>query len=324
MVLGQGEHSYEVVEGWGEHFYSPFVEVPGLAIDSRDQVYVFIRGIDPVLVFDSQGNFLKCWGRGVFTRPHGFYIGPDDSLYCTDDGDHTVRKFTPDGKFLMTLGKKGQPSDTGCVNRDYRTIKRAAGPFNCPTDVALDSRGNIYVSDGYGNARIHKFSKDGELLLSWGEPGRGPGQFNLPHGICIDKEDKVYVADRENSRVQLFDSEGRFLKQWDANRPTDVFIHDGSLYVTELGYSTGLGLVSTSPKDGIQWARLSIFTPDGKLLARLGTEESCQPGSFFAPHALCVDSEGSIYVGEVVITSVGTSIPVPGNCHTLQKFVRVR
>ena len=96
-----------------------------------------------------------------------------------------VKKLTPDGKLVMTLGKRNQPSDTGCTSKDYRTIKGAAGPFNFPTDVALDKEGNIYVSDGYANARVHKFSKEGELLLSWGEPGRKPGQFNVPHGIFV-------------------------------------------------------------------------------------------------------------------------------------------
>jgi len=315
MSFGQGKYVYRVVEGWGKHFYSPFVDVVGLGVDSKDQVYIFIRGgIDPVLVFDSEGNFIRSWGRDTFSWPHGLLVGLDDSVYCTD-GDHTVRKFTPDGKLLMTLGKKNQPSETGCVGRDWRTVKRAAGPFNCPTHVALDREGNLYISDGYGNARVHKFSKDGELLLSWGEPGTGPGQFNLVHGVCVDGEGTIYVADRENSRIQLFDQKGRFLTQWSANRPTDLCIHDGILYVSELGY----GRVHEEARA----SRLSILTLDGKLLSHWGSMEGCSPGNFLAAHDLCVDSKGSIYVGEVVITSVGARGPVPANCHTLQKFVRV-
>lgn len=320
MVFGQGKHVYEVVEGWGKHFYTPFVEVAGLGVDSKDQVYVFIRNKDPLLVYDSQGNLLKAWGRRFFGgRPHGLFIDPDDCIYCTDDGDHTVRKFSSDGKLLMTLGEKNQPSNTGCVNLDYRTIKQSAGPFNSPTDIALDIEGNIYVSDGYGNARIHKFSKEGELLLSWGEPGRGPGQFNLPHGIFVDRKGIVYVADRENSRIQLFNSEGEFLDQWDANRPTDILIYEDSIFVTELGYKTGSRLMSTSSKDGIVAGRLSILTLEGEPLSRWWSDDGCAPGSFYAPHTLCVDSKGSLYVGEVVISSGG-----PVNCHTLQKFIRAR
>ena len=319
MIFGYGKYVYRVIEGWGKQFYTPFVEVAGLGVDSKDQVYIFIRGIDAILVYDSKGNLLKSWGRGYFSsRPHGLCVGPDDSIYCTDDGDHTVRKFTRDGRLLMILGQRNQPSGTGCVNRDYRTIKQSAGPFNCPTDVALDKEGNIYVSDGYGNARIHKFSKEGEFLLSWGEPGRDPGQFNLPHGIFISQEGTVYVADRENSRIQLFDSEGKFIDQWNANRPTDLFIYKENLFVTELGYKVGSRLRSTGPKDGILAGRLSIFTLEGKLLSHWWSNDGCAPGGFFAPHALCVDSKGSLYVGEVTITAGG-----PANCHTLQKFVRI-
>jgi len=167
MGFGEGDHIYEVVEGWGKHFFSPFIDVSAVGADSMDKVYVLVRSLDPILVFDSNGNFLKSWGRKYFTRPHGLCVGQDDSIYCTD-GDHTVRKFTPDGELLMTLGKKNHHSDTGCVEvgfpefPDYKTVKKAAGPFFFPTDVAVDTEGNLYVSDGYGNARIHKFSKEGE------------------------------------------------------------------------------------------------------------------------------------------------------------------
>ncbi len=322
MTIGKGEFRFQVVEGWGGHFYSPFVEVAGVGTDQEDQVYVFIRGIDPLLIFSSKGTLLRCWGREHFTRPHGILIAPDKTLYCVDDGNHTLQQFTPDGRLLMTLGTKNKPSDTGCVGKDYRTIKQAAGPFNSPTDIAMDQQGNIYVSDGYGNARVHKFSKEGEILRSWGEPGRGPGQFNLPHGIAIDRG-IVYVADRENSRIQLFDLEGRFLEQWSANRPTDVCIHDQNLYVTELGYKTGSRLISTNPTDGVLHGRVSVLSLNGEVLSHLGGEEGCASGSFFAPHTVAVDTKGDLYVGEVAITSVGSTGKVPANCHTLQKLKRI-
>jgi DNA-binding beta-propeller fold protein YncE len=315
LTLGRGTHVYEAVVGWGRHFYSPYVEVAGVGVDSRDQVYVLVRNLDPVLVFDSEGNFLRSWGRKHFTWPHSLSVGWDDCIYCTD-GDHTVRKFDADGKLLMTLGTKNQHAETGCLDKgfpdfpDYRTIERAGGPFYFPTDTAIDNEGNLYISDGYGNARIHKFSRMGEHLLSWGEPGSGKGQFNLPHGICVDKQGIVYVADRENNRIQLFDSEGRVIDQWGCNRPTDLFFKDEYLYVTEMGYPTLYFRIFQ--------ARLSIFDIDGNLLSQWGTGTGCAPGSFFAPHALCVDSKYSIYVGETIISSVASL-----ECHTLQKFVKM-
>src|SRR5262249_23324119 len=145
---------------------------------------------------------------------HGLFIGPEDTIYCTDDLDHTIRKFTPDGRLLMTLGTSGKASDTGATSMDFRTIVRAGPPFHYPTNRANAADRALYVSDRYANPRVHKFSPDGRLLLSWGEPGRGPGQFHLPHGIAVDRQGVVYVADRENSRVQLFTSDGKYLSEW--------------------------------------------------------------------------------------------------------------
>src|SRR5438093_970019 len=198
VLVGSGEFRYAVHEQWQQlpDGWS-FVEVAGVATDSRDRVFVYNRGEHPVIVFDRDGKFLYSWGEGVFRRAHGISIGPDDAVYCTDDLDHTVRKFTTDGKLLIMLGTSGQASDTGIDGLDYRTIRRAAGPFNRPTNMALASDGSMYVTDGYGNARLHQFASDGRYLFSWGEPGSGPGQFNLPHGVALDREQRVYVADRE-------------------------------------------------------------------------------------------------------------------------------
>ena len=156
-----------------------------MATDSRDRVFVFNRGEIPVIIFDRDGRFQCSWGEGLFARPHGITIGPDDAVYITDDLDHTVKKFTPDGTLLLTFGKSGGPSDTGATSQDFRTIRRAGPPFHYPTNVALAADGSLYIADGYGNARVHKFSADGRHLSSWGEPGAGPGQFRVPHGIAV-------------------------------------------------------------------------------------------------------------------------------------------
>jgi DNA-binding beta-propeller fold protein YncE len=305
--------------GWG------WTEVAAVATDSRDRVYVFNRGEHPLLVFDPDGTFLASWGEGLFARPHGIFIGPDDAVYCADDCDHTVRKFTPDGRLLLTLGVSGKPSDTGAAGMDYRTVVRAGPPFNYPTNLAISPGGELYVSDGYGNARVHKFSPDGRHLLSWGEPGGGPGQFHLPHGIAVDRQGTVYVADRENSRVQLFTPEGKYLSEWtDVARPCQVFL-DGEekVYVAELGFCAGVAPETGGPGADAPGGRVSVFDRHGTLLARWGGGQApCAPGDFFAPHGIWVDSRGDVYVAEVVWSAGGKRGLVPADCHSLQKFRR--
>jgi hypothetical protein len=298
-------------------------EAAAVATDSKDRVFVFHRGEHPILIFDREGTFLGSWGEGLFARPHGLFIGPDDAVYCSDDLDHTVRKFSPDGKLLLTLGTSGKPSDTGATSMDYRTIVRAGPPFNFPTNVALSPQGDIYVSDGYGNARIHKFTPDGRLVLSWGEPGSGPGQFHLAHGIAVDRRGTVYVADRENSRIQLFTADGKFVAEWtDVARPCQVFIdRAGDVLVAELGFYAGMWPGTTAPSPDATGGRVSIFDQNGQLKARWGGGRNpTSPGDFFAPHAIWADSHGDLYVAEVTLSGGGNYGLVSPDCHTLQKF----
>lgn len=304
--------------GWG------WPEVAAVATDSRDRVYVFNRGEHPVMIFDRDGTFLNAWGEGLFARPHGITVGPDDAVYCTDDLGHSVRKFSSDGTLLLSLDVNGTPSDTGATSMDYRTILRAGAPFHYPTNLAFSTAGELYISDGYGNARVHKFSPDGRLLSSWGEPGSGNGQFHLPHGIAVDKQGIVYVADRENSRIQLFAADGRFLSEWtDVARPCQVFIdEEGNVYVAELGFHAGMWPGTTAASADAPGGRVSIFDRHGKLRARWGGGRNpCMPGDFFAPHGICVDRHGDIYVAEVVLSAGGNRGLVPTSCHALQKFI---
>ncbi len=312
------DHWARLPAGWS------WTEVAAVATDSLSRVFVFNRGDHPVIVFQPDGAFLTAWGEGLFARPHGITIGPDDSVYCTDDLDHTVRKFTPDGRLQWTLGTSGHPSDTGATSIDYRTIVRAGQPFHFPTNVAVSPAGDLYVSDGYGNARVHRFSADGRLLLSWSEPGSGPGQFHVPHGIAVDASGVVYVADRENSRLQLFAPDGRYLAEWtDVARPCQVFIDGERVYVAELGFRAGMWPGTTAPTADAPGGRVSVFDLRGELVARWGGGQNpCAPGDFFAPHDICVDSRGDVYVAEVVMSAGGNRGMVPKTCHTLQKFTR--
>jgi DNA-binding beta-propeller fold protein YncE len=301
-----------------------WAEVAAVACDPRDRVFVFSRAEHSVMVFDRDGSLKYSWGEGQFARPHGIHIGQDDSVWCTDDSDHTVRKFTPDGKLLLTLGASGKPSDTGATSVDFRTIKRAGPPFHYPTNIAIAPDGNIYVADGYGNARIHKFGPDGRLLFSWGEPGAGQGQFRIPHGIAIGDDSTLYVADRENSRIQLFAPDGKYLTEWnDVARPCQVFVRRDQVFVAELGYRAGMWPGTSAPTTNATGGRISVFDRRGKLAARWGGGDvPCSPGDFFAPHDICVDSHGDIYVAEVTMSAGGNRGLVPADCHSLQKFVR--
>jgi len=294
MSYGSGKYTYELVDGWAKYPKDwSILDVGGIAIDKQDKVYVFNRGAHPLIIFDREGNMQSTWGEGLFKRAHGSCIDPEGNIYCTDDYNHTVRKFTPDCKLLMTLGTEDKPSDSGYVKKfdffcSLATITRAGGPFNRPTGVAMGPSGNLYIADGYGNAEVHKFTGDGKYLLSWGEPGTGPGQFRLPHNVWVDKQERVWIPDRENNRIQIFDSEGKLLNIWaDQIRPTDLFIDDEDIvYVSDLA------------------DRVSIYTIDGKLLSQWASEGTDKDKALFlAPHAIAVDSQGSIYVGEVAYTS---------------------
>lgn len=317
MTLGTGDYRYKVIEEWGRlpDGWS-LQDVAAVAVDHKDQVYVFNRGAHPMIVFDREGNFLRSWGEGVFTRAHGIHIGPDESLYCTDDGDHTVRKCTLDGKVLLTIGIPGEPAPY-----------MSGEPFHRCTHTALSPRGDIYVSDGYGNARIHQYSPDGKLRKSWGQPGTGPGEFNLPHNLCCDPDGWIYVADRENHRVQVFDGGGKYETEWhNLHRPCGMVMEakrQPLCYIGEIGPT--LPINRDAPNLG---PRISIVDHEGKLLSRFGAAHAGfeRPDQFIAPHGMAVDSHGDIYVGEVSYTTWPYVYPdkdVPVHLRTLRKLVRV-
>jgi hypothetical protein len=290
-------------------------EVGGVAVDSRDHVYVFNRGRDPMIVFDREGRFITSWGHGRFKRPHGIHIGPDDSVYCTDEGSHMASKFTPEGHLLLEVGTPSAPAPF-----------MSGRPFHRCTHTALSPGGNIYVSDGYGNASVHVFSPEGRHLHTWGGPGTDPGQFNLPHNIVCDDDGWVYVADRENHRVQVFDGTGRYETQWNnLHRPCALCMGkeaDPVFYVGEIGPS--LPVNREYPNIG---PRISIVNRTGTLLARYGHE---RPGTgenqFIAPHGMAVDSRGDLYVGEVSHTAWNQLYPgtdMPAELRVFRKLERV-
>jgi len=295
MKIDAGDRQYELVEGWGD--LPPgwiWGQVGAVGVDSKDRVHVFTRTDHPYMIFDKAGKLVDHWGYGIFEDAHGIYIGSDDSVYLVDRTPQIVLKFNKDGRHQFSVGRRGQASDTG-YTRDDPVVKYAGPPFHHPTDVGMSPNGDFYVSDGYRNCRVHKYSAEGELLFSWGEPGEGPGQFKLVHSVWEHKG-KVYVADRANNRIQIFTPKGEYLDMWPGFlQPCKIYVDSQDImYVAELG------------------ARVSILDLEGNVLGRWGGERSHAPGQFWGPHGIWADSNGDIYVSEVLEGA------------RLQKFARTR
>lgn len=249
----------------GEHF----VEVAGVAVNSKGHIYVFHRGKHPLMEFDASGKYLRSIADDLFVSAHTVRVDPEDNIWTTDVGSHVVLKLSPDGHVLLSLGRMRTPGDDVLH-------------FNQPTDVAFDRDGNIYVADGEGNSRVLKFNKFGNPLLGWGMKGDGPGQFNLPHSIAIDG-DLVYVGDRENARIQIFDLNGRYFGEWKLGHPYGLFITpDHFIYMSD----AIAGRILKISRDGKVIGALDGPTPD--------------KGRHFDPHSLAVDKDNSIFTAEVM------------------------
>lgn len=264
--------------------------VPGIAVDSSDNVYVFTRAQHPVQVFDKSGKFLRSWGKDV-GMAHHIKVDRDGNIWIADVGHHVVQKFTPDGKLLLTLGTKGM------AGRDKTH-------FYMPTDMVVAKNGDVFVSDGYGNARIVHFDAKGTYLNEWGELGHGPGQFSTPHAIAMDSKERIYVADRNNVRIQVFDTKGKFIEEWrnlivpwgfHVTKEDEIWVC-GSSPMQWRKEDQALGC---PPKDQV----FMKFNSAGKLLQLFtvpkGIDGLERPGEVNWVHAIAVDSQGNLYVGDI-------------------------
>jgi len=268
------------------------IQVSSVAIDSRGRVLVLHRGAHPVLEFDSAGKFLRSWGNGMFSEgkvgavppggrapgasgysavygpagcdscgAHSIRVDPEGNTWLVDAPGQVIYKLNPQDKVILQLGTKGV-AGTGPKN------------FNLPTDVAFAPNGDFYVTDGYGNPRVVKYSHDGKFLLQWGTRGSGPGEFQLPHNVAVDAQGRVYVSDRENQRVEVFDANGKFLSEW-----------------PKIGGVSGLWMT----KDQHLWTGGVLRDLNGKAVGRLPAEAG-GPGG---PHGITATESGDVYVAQL-------------------------
>jgi DNA-binding beta-propeller fold protein YncE len=309
MAWRAGDYRYEFVGGWPDYMIEGVsADVAG---DSEGNIYTVVRdphadgsignilpGTGHMLVFDAPGNLVEKRLERALSSPHGLWINRDDEIFHADCGHHTVTKYSRSGDVLLTIGTKGRTGAPGA-------------PFNMCTRATQGPGGDIFVSDGYGQNRVHRFSADGDHILSFGSgdpvfiqnwrgeevtgrAGTGPGEFNLPHHVLVDADENVYVMDRTNNRCQIFDTEGNYLREWaDVRGPNDAVID-------------AHGVMHIVGGQGVE-----LRTLEGDLVGRWG-EKGDDPGQFTnGPHGVFIDAEESIYIAEV------------GGNNRLQKFARI-
>lgn len=299
-------------------------EVSGVAVNSKGHVFVFSRGnttgpaygaaAAQLLEFGPDGHYIREIGHNLYawSFAHTVKVDAHDNIWATDKGSDMVIKFDPQGRVAMVFGRKQEAADehTGPLAHPLPPLPPVDGMFRQVTDVAWDAAGNAYISDGYINSRVAKLDKNGNWLTSWGEPGSGPGQFNTPHSIAVDADGNVYVADRGNRRIQVFDGDGKFLRQItiDVPAPADARPAIGNKPTSTTG--------TMAP--GAPWAicitpgphqvlyssdafpgRIYKLSLDGKVLGMLG-ESGKQLKQFGWIHEIACPSENELYVAELL------------------------
>ncbi len=264
---------HKLVAGWAKLPKGwNFGECSGVAVDRNDNVWVFNRGPHPVVEFDKDGNFLQSWGEGTIVSSHGIRVDPDGNIWGVDVKGHRVLKYSPEGKVLMVIGRSPGVNDS-------------KDSFNEPTGIIFTPGLEFfYVSDGYVNSRVVKFNRDGEYVMQWGHKGTGDGEFNLVHDVALDSRGRVYVADRSNSRVQIFDPDGRYLGKW-------------------TGVGQPWGLTYAAKENAIYMCdgennRIVKLNLDGEVQGVLSSWGRV-PGKLDYAHNIAVDSTGAIYVSEI-------------------------
>jgi peptidylamidoglycolate lyase len=291
---------YELVSKWPQLSSGYTLGQPtGIGVDSNEHIFVFHRAgrkwttpfpdsliaKNTILELENEtGKILNSWGANFFIMPHGLTVDHNNHIWVTDVGLHQIFKFSHDGELLMELG-----------------IPKISGNdslhFNLPTDVAVAADGSFYVSDGYGNSRVVKFSSSGKYLFEWGTPGKSPGEFDTPHGITLDQSGNVFVADRENNRIQVFDSHGAFIKELRNNEsvaqlPSITMDRGQNLFAIDYDNTT-------TPDSLVKGSTIIKYEKAESILFHFGaTGEKKRTPSWF--HDISVDRQGNLYVGDII------------------------
>src|SRR6266446_992050 len=299
-------------------------EAVGVAVNSKGHIFVFSRGNSTgpaygasaaqLLQFLPDGRFVREIGHNLYawSFAHSVRVDKDDNIWVTDKGSDMVIKFNPDGRVVLVFGRKQEASDEGTepLKHVKPPLPPVDGMFRQITDVAWDSVGNTYISDGYVYSRIAKVDKDGAWLKSWGEPGDQPGQFNVPHSIAVDAQNNIYVADRGNRRIQVFNTDGKFLRQItiDVTAPTAARAAIGAKPTPNTGtMAPGAPwtlCITPGPNQVLYTSdaypgRIYKLSLDGKLLGMLG-KAGKQPGQFGWIHSIACPSENELYIAEIL------------------------
>jgi len=308
-----------------------FGETSGVAVNSKGHIFVFSRSNSAtgpaygaaaaqLFEFDADGNFVREIGKGLYawSFAHTVRIDKDDNIWCVDKGSNMIIRFNPQGHVTMVFGRKQEASDVARPpDREGPPPKHVDGMFNQPTDIAWNAEGDMFISDGYVNSRVAKIDRNGDWVKSWGEAGQGPGQFKLPHAIAVDAQGQVYVADRANARIQVFDADGKFLRQIVIHVPAPAGARPAIGYQapppdnappgSNLSYRPGApaGLCITPGPNQVMYVsdlypgRIYKLTLDGKVVGMLG-KSGKQLGQFGAIHQLACPSENVLYIAELL------------------------
>ena len=320
-------------------------EAAGVALNSKGHIFVFHRGgssqgpafantAAQLWEFGPDGRFVREIGKNLYawSFAHAVRIDKDDNIWAIDKGSDMIIKFNPEGRVVMVIGRKPEASDADAKahERVNPPLPPQNGRFRQPTDVTWDPAGDIFITDGYINSRVAKLSKNGDWIKSWGEPGKGPGQFNLVHSIASDAAGNIFVADRNNRRIQVFDSDGKFLRIMTIDIPPDP---DAQPAIGDKPNLTNYLQSGGTMTPGAPWAlcitpapnqvlyvadafpgRIYKLTLDGKVLGMLGRAGK-QPKQFGWVHEIACPNENTLYVAEILNWRVQKLILHPDQQH---------